>query len=609
MQVRLPEEFASLCGIAKFKEFEITKENFTWQKYAEIDLRKFKVEALHGLRDLLEPHVKKVRGGTTLLKDIDTWLAVIEHGKYPKPRSVRQFSSIITEMIRKVPGHRVFMKNDNSLSDVWLCFYVGEVEYHPEQKRDDHYYPAYCDMDLFYEEFNGRKKKVKSWRAEECVGIEPMIALANAGVFLEDPERRKAYLKEIGRWKETVPKIGVQFLARGAATDDLDGNPRKRDEDRYGWSHSTNRVLLDRLGDPSRVVIDIFTESDKEERHDKENINTYFWERAGEWNYIEDDDADESPEDLSDDEIKARDKAAGARERKELPKEDRDAEPRVIEVPIHPFCAVFDLRRHLRLRVHITGLEQYQYDTEIAGRIILPKAHRHLVDMLVAHKGVFKDIVGGKGGGITVKLSGAPGTGKTLTVEVYAEAMQRPLYSVQCSQLGTNPNELEGELHKVFTRALRWNAILLLDEADVYVHKRGNDLQQNAIVGVFLRVLEYFGGVLFLTTNRADQVDDAIASRCIAGIDYPIPPPEDQARIWRVLSEVMGLKVPAEVIAQAVKTHPHISGRDVKNLLKLAQLVTAQTGEPITTQVIEFVRQFKPTHDEGEDEEGPAAGA
>ena len=98
--------------------------------------------------------------------------------------------------------------------------------------------------------------------------------------------------------------------------------------------------------------------------------------------------------------------------------------------------------------------------------------------------------------------------------------MQRPLYSVQCSQLGLEPADLERELLKIFTRAARWNAILLLDEADVYIHRRGSDIQQNAIVGVFLRVLEYYSGVMFLTTNRAELVDDAIASRCLARIDY-----------------------------------------------------------------------------------------
>ena len=45
----------------------------------------------------------------------------------------------------------------------------------------------------------------------------------------------------------------------------------------------------------------------------------------------------------------------------------------------------------------------------------------------------------------------------------------------------------------------------------------------NAVVGVFLRVLEYFNGLLFLTTNRVDDIDEAIVSRCIALIRYHAP--------------------------------------------------------------------------------------
>ena len=197
-------------------------------------------------------------------------------------------------------------------------------------------------------------------------------------------------------------------------------------------------------------------------------------------------------------------------------------------------------------------------------------------------------------------LLGPPGTGKTLTAEVYAEVMARPLYSVQTSQLGTDPNKLEDELLKTFTRSQRWNAILLLDEADVYVHTRGNSLKQNAIVGVFLRVLEYYHGVMFLATNRGQDVDDAIASRCIARIEYTIPSKEDQRKIWSVMNEVMGAKLTPEVMDKIVANHPFLSGRDIKNLLKLGKLVSEAQKKEISADVIDFVKRFKPTRSKEE---------
>ena len=144
---------------------------------------------------------------------------------------------------------------------------------------------------------------------------------------------------------------------------------------------------------------------------------------------------------------------------------------------------------------------------------------------------------------------------------------------------------------------------MLLDEADVYVHKRGNDMKQNAIVGVFLRVLEYQDSVLFLTTNRADDVDDAVLSRCVARVPYKAPNPSEQAKIWRVLADQSGSKLASPVLKQIVEENPGITGRDVKNLLKLANLISR--GEAITAKGIAFARKFQPTNLAADEEEVP----
>ena len=70
----------------------------------------------------------------------------------------------------------------------------------------------------------------------------------------------------------------------------------------------------------------------------------------------------------------------------------------------------------------------------------------------------------------------------------------------------------------------------------------------NAVVGVFLRVLEYFNGLLFLTTNRIDDIDEAIVSRCIALIRYQAPDEAARARIWRVMAGQFGLALDAAQI-------------------------------------------------------------
>lgn len=136
---------------------------------------------------------------------------------------------------------------------------------------------------------------------------------------------------------------------------------------------------------------------------------------------------------------------------------------------------------------------------------------------------------------------------------------------------------------------------MLLDEADVYVHQRGSDLQQNAIVGVFLRVLEYHSGVLFLTTNRGDLVDDAILSRCTARIPYGVPSTSDQVKIWKNLATMNKVEISDEEISGIVELHSKLSGRDIKNLLKLAILVSKDKGCRINADLITEVKIFKPT--------------
>ncbi len=88
---------------------------------------------------------------------------------------------------------------------------------------------------------------------------------------------------------------------------------------------------------------------------------------------------------------------------------------------------------------------------------------------------------------------GPPGTGKTLTAEGISELLKCPLYMVSAGELGTDSRYLETELQKILDICHTWGAILLLDEADVFLEKRSmHDIHRNALVGVFLRQLEYF---------------------------------------------------------------------------------------------------------------------
>jgi len=76
-------------------------------------------------------------------------------------------------------------------------------------------------------------------------------------------------------------------------------------------------------------------------------------------------------------------------------------------------------------------------------------------------------------------------------------------------------------------------AALLLDEAYVFVEKRStNDIHRNALVCVFLRKLEYYDGIMFLTTNRVRTIDKTSASRIHMPLRYNELDESARKKVW-----------------------------------------------------------------------------
>ncbi|KAI1288156.1 P-loop containing nucleoside triphosphate hydrolase protein [Xylaria venustula] len=143
------------------------------------------------------------------------------------------------------------------------------------------------------------------------------------------------------------------------------------------------------------------------------------------------------------------------------------------------------------------------------------------------------DLVGGKGNGLIILLHGEPGVGKTSTAECVADHTHRPLFPVTCGDIGDNAQLVETNLERNFQLAHKWGCVLLLDEADIFLSRRNNhDITRNAIVSVFLRTLEYYSGILFLTTNRVGMIDRAFKSRIHLALYYPKLNRETSLKIW-----------------------------------------------------------------------------
>jgi hypothetical protein len=420
-----------------------------------------------------------------------------------------------------------------------VAFLVEEIEYR-EPYRSDRDKRPWVEIKLRanqrgspYETDDPTGSSIRFY-AQDVVSRTVAEAMAAKGYLHESPDLRAEYDRCHALYVEYHPRIGSQYRGSGI------GFITSSDDEETDCGPIT-------MGHGERLVID----GDDEPREILLHANRNFWD-------------------------------------------EQEVTEGFTAIPIHPYLECYHLDVHADIQVHVANLTPYEYRPHLRDQLVLPDLHRDLVDILTSDMDVLmEDVVEGKSGGTTILCRGAPGLGKTLTAEVYAEVVKRPLYRVHSGQLGTSAQQVEGRLQRILRRCERWKAILLLDEADVFVRTRGDDLEQNAVVAAFLRTLEYFHGLLFMTTNRVDEIDDAILSRCVAVISYELPTPTMATRIWEILAKQYQVSLSSAVIDELVHTFAKASGRDIRELLKLTSKFARRKGLPLTLETFRQCAQFR----------------
>lgn len=152
-----------------------------------------------------------------------------------------------------------------------------------------------------------------------------------------------------------------------------------------------------------------------------------------------------------------------------------------------PFVFGFSLLNKKWCRFFLDYVKDVELNHKAFEQLIIAESHKQLVlAMVEAHvedDDSFDDIIQGKGKSLIILLHGAPGVGKTLTAESIADHTKRPLYTVSSGELGTHPADVEDKLTHVLDIATTWKAVVLLDEADVFLQQRsGSDVNRNALV-------------------------------------------------------------------------------------------------------------------------------
>jgi len=240
--------------------------------------------------------------------------------------------------------------------------------------------------------------------------------------------------------------------------------------------------------------------------------------------------------------------------------------------------------------VKAENLRPIEWNEKAYDLLVLPPDQKELVYNLVKFHGHgMTDFIEGKGGGCIFLLHGFPGEGKTATAEAIAEVLKRPLYAVSTGELGVSPEELETNVRQLLDVAKIWNAVILLDEADIFLEARDQkDIFRNAMVGVFLRLLEYHDGVLFLTTNRVQDIDKAFYSRISVAIRYPKADSAKREKVWR---QLLGLAKLSQEWAAELDEFP-LNGRQIKNCIRMAQTLAYGNARAVTLDDIKRTAGF-----------------
>ncbi|KAI1145988.1 P-loop containing nucleoside triphosphate hydrolase protein [Nemania diffusa] len=205
-------------------------------------------------------------------------------------------------------------------------------------------------------------------------------------------------------------------------------------------------------------------------------------------------------------------------------------------------------------------------------------------------------------------------TDTLLTCSSVAEIAQKPLYKVTCGDIGTKAEEVEKYPEVVLLLGKTWGCVVLLDEADVFLEQRSlSNLERNALVSVFLRVLAYYDGILILTSNRVGTFDEAFRSRIQLTLRYENLSQTQRHKIWEnFMQRLETLESPKTAAAssssprtrmisgcrfdfQDIRAHipelaeRNLNGREIRNAISTARQLAMYKKEPMSYKHLERV--------------------
>ncbi len=181
-----------------------------------------------------------------------------------------------------------------------------------------------------------------------------------------------------------------------------------------------------------------------------------------------------------------------------------------------------------RLRTSNVQLDQVVLPREVKETVVsLVRNHEEFVQRRQAWG--LDDVIP-YGRALIMLFSGPPGTGKTMLAHAVASTVNKRLFCIDLPKLVEERASVESNLDAIFREARLLDAVLFFDECEQIFLSRslGNDA-----IPVLLTRLEQYDGVAILATNREETLDEALARRVVAKIDFGKPTASAREQIWR----------------------------------------------------------------------------
>jgi SpoVK/Ycf46/Vps4 family AAA+-type ATPase len=182
-------------------------------------------------------------------------------------------------------------------------------------------------------------------------------------------------------------------------------------------------------------------------------------------------------------------------------------------------------------------------------------------------------------------FSGPSGTGKSLAARLLASALELDLYRLDLSTVVNKYlGETEKNLSRVFARSEELDVILLLDEGDALLTRRtdvhtSNDRYANLETNYLLQRLESFEGILIVTTNAGDRIDDAFERRMDVVVEFRAPDIAERCTVWDLHLPPAHAVEPQAL--QEVAARCALTGGQIRNAVLHASLLALENGGTI----------------------------